>query len=144
MWVPTWYGVVLLICAAVLLAIEVKYYTHFVSGIIGAILVAFGLIWLFQGPHSIPPPFAIAVSIALAIIILFLGSLAMRASKEKHLTGVETLVGETGVCRTPLNPEGTVLVNGEYWQARSNHVIEAGQRVRVERVDKMTVWVTEA
>lgn len=141
---PTWYGLMLLVCAALLLTIELKYYTHMISGIAGAALLAFGTILLFQGPQRVSPALAIAVSAALGIIVVFLGSLAMRASKAKHLTGLETLVGETGVCRTPLNPEGTVLVNGEYWQARSNHLIEAGQRVRVERVENMMVWVTEA
>ena len=140
---PTWYGLVLLICAGLLLTIELKYYTHVVSGLAGAALLAFGTILLFQGPQRVSPVLAIAVSTALGIIVVFLGSLAMRASKAKHLTGLETLVGETGVCRTPLNPEGTVLVNGEYWKARSNHLIEAGQRVRVERVENMMVWVTE-
>src|SRR5579884_189371 len=141
---PTWYGLLLLISAGLLLTIELKVYTHMISGIAGAALLAFGTILLFQGPQRVSPALAIAVSAALGIIILFLGSLAVRASKAKHLTGLETLVGETGVCRTALDPEGTVLDNGEYWQARSSHLIEAGRRVRVERVENMTIWVTEA
>jgi membrane-bound serine protease (ClpP class) len=60
------------------------------------------------------------------------------------LMGIETLVGQTGVSSTPLDPAGTVMVNGEYWQARSNQAIPAGQAVRVERVDNMTIWVREA
>ncbi len=141
---PTWYGLALLISAALLLMIELKYYTHMISGVAGAALLAFGTILLLQGPQRIAPALAIAVSAAFGIIVIFLGFLGMRARKSKHLTGLETLVGETGVSRTPLDPEGTVLVNGEYWQARSNHAIEAGRQVRVERIDKMTIWVTEA
>jgi membrane-bound serine protease (ClpP class) len=134
----------LLISAALLLTIELKFYTHMISGIAGAALLAFGTIWLLQGPQRVSPALAIAVSAAFGIIIIFLGSLGMRARKAKHLTGLETLVGEKGVSSTPLNLEGTVFVNGEYWQARSNHAIEAGQAVRVERVDNMTIWVSEA
>lgn len=141
---PTWYGLLLLISAALLLTIELKYYTHMISGIAGAALLAFGTILLLHGPQRVSPALAFAVSAAFGTIIIFLGSLGMRARKAKHLTGLETLVGETGVSRTPLNPEGTVFVNGEYWQARSNHLIEAGQPVRVERVDNMKIWVTEA
>lgn len=141
---PTWYGLALLITAGLLLTIELKYYTHMISGLAGATLLAFGTILLLQGPQRVSPALAIAASAAFGIIIIFLGSLAMRARKAKRLTGLESLVGETGVSRTPLNPEGTVFVNGEYWKARSNHTIEAGQKVRVERIDDMTIWVTEA
>lgn len=141
---PTWYGLVLLLCAGMLLGIELKYYTHMISGIAGALLFALGTIVLLQGPQRVSPAVGIGVSIALGTIIVFLGSLAMRVRKAKVLTGMEALIGETGTVRTPLNPEGTVFVNGEYWQARSNHLIDAGQKVRVERVDEMTVWVTEA
>ena len=140
----TWYGVTLLLCAGLLLGIELKYYTHMISGIAGAVLFAFGTIVLLQGPRRVSPAVGIGVSVALGTIIVFLGSLAMRASKARVLTGLQTLIGETGTVRIPLNPEGTVFVNGEYWQARSNHRIDAGQKVRVEKVDDMTVWVTEA
>jgi len=141
---PTWYGMLLLISAALLLTIELKYYTHMISGLAGAALLAFGSILLLQGPQRVSPVLAVAVSAAFGTIVIFLGFLGMRARKTRHLTGVEALIGETGVSRTPLDPEGTVFVNGAYWQARSNHVIQAGQQVRVERIDKMTIWVTEA
>ena len=141
---PTWYGLLLMICAGVLLAIELKYYTHMISGVAGAALLAFGTILLLQGPERVSPALAIAVSAAFGVIIVFLGSLAMRARKAERLTGLETMIGETGEARTLLNPEGTVFVNGEYWQAKSDHAIDAGSKVRVQRVDNMTIWVTEA
>lgn len=141
---PTWYGLLLLVLAVTLLAVELKVYTHMISGIVGAILLAFGIILLFPAPGQISPTVAIAVSAALGIIIIFLGTLGIRARKSKLLTGIQTLIGQTGVSSTPVNPAGTVFVNGEYWQARSNHAIEAGQPVRVERVDDLTIWVTEA
>ncbi len=141
---PSWYGALLLILAGLLLAIELKYFTHMISGIAGAALLAIGTIVLFHGPQRVSPALAIAVSAALGVIIVFLGNLGMRASRAKRLTGIETMIGETGICRTPVDPEGTVFVNGEYWHARSNHAIEAGQRVRIERIENMTIWVTEA
>ena len=141
---PTWYGMLLLLMAVLLLTFELKFYTHMISGIVGAVLLAFGIILLFPAPDQISPAFAIAVSVAIGIIIVFLGTLAMRARKSKLLTGAQTLVGQTGVSSTPLDPAGMVLVNGEYWQARGNHSIPAGQPVRVERVDNLTIWVTEA
>lgn len=141
---PTWYGLTLLALAMLLLTIELKYYTHMVSGIAGTILFAFGAIALFQGPRRVTTGLALAVSLAFGIITIFLGFLAMRTRKSKHLTGLESLVGEIGVSRTEINPQGTVFVHGEYWQARSDHTIPAGQRVRIESVDELIAFVKEA
>lgn len=141
---PTWYGLTILALAAVLMMIELKYYTHMVSGIAGAVLFAFGAIVLLQGPRRVTPALAIAVSASFGIIAVFLGLLGMRARKTKHLTGAESLVGEVGVARTEINPEGTVFVHGEYWRARSEHTIAPGQRIAVQRVQDLLLYVTEA
>ena len=141
---PSWYGAMLLIAAALLIFIELRVYTHVVSGVAGAILLAFGAILLLPGPRHIAPALAIATSAAIGIITVFLGVLGIRVTKTKHLTGVETLVGEVGVSRTDLNPDGTVFVVGAYWKAHSEHAIAAGQRVRIERVEDLLLHVKEA
>jgi membrane-bound serine protease (ClpP class) len=139
---PSLYGLTLLVLAMILLTIELKYYTHMVSGIAGTILLVFGALALVQGPRRITPGLAIAISTAFGLITIFLGVLGMRARKSKRMTGIETLVGEIGESRTEINPEGMVLVRGEYWRARSDHPIAAGRRVAVRRVeDNLTVYV---
>ena len=60
------------------------------------------------------------------------------------MTGIETLVGEIGVSRTEINPEGTVFVRGEYWRARSGQTIPAGQRVSIKRVEGNLILYVEA
>jgi membrane-bound serine protease (ClpP class) len=141
---PTWYGLTLLVLAIILLTIELKYYTHMISGVAGTILLAFGALALIQGPRRITPAVAIAISAAFGIITIFLGLLAMRARKSKQMTGMEALVGEIGVSRTEINPEGTVFVHGEYWRARSSEAIAAGQRVSVKRVEGNLILYVEA
>jgi membrane-bound serine protease (ClpP class) len=141
---PTWYGLIFLVLAVLLLGIELKFYTHMISGTAGAILLAFGAILLIQGPTRIAPAFAIAVAAAFGIIAIFLGVLAKRAHNSRVTTGLQQLVGETGVSRTEINPEGTVFVQGAYWQARSDYMIPAGKRVSVERVDNLVLFVKEA
>lgn len=141
---PTWYGLTLLVLAIILLTIELKYYTHMISGLAGTVLLGFGALALIQGPRRITPGVAIAISVAFGIITIFLGLLGMRARKSKQMTGVETLVGEIGVSRTEINPEGTVLVRGEYWRARSGEMIPAGQRVSIKRVEGNLILYVEA
>jgi membrane-bound serine protease (ClpP class) len=141
---PTWYGLTLLVLAVLLLGIELKYYTHLISGLAGTALLAAGAILLIQGPRRVTPALALAVSGAFGIITIFLGMLAIRARRSKHATGMETLIGETGVSRTPIGPEGTVFVHGEYWKARSGELIAAGERVQVERVEDLVLIVRKA
>ena len=141
---PSWYGITLLALALLLLAIELKYYTHMISGIAGAILLAFGASFLLEGGKRITPALAFSVSLAFGAITIFLGFLGMRARQARHLTGVETMVGTVGVCKTDLDPEGTILIHGEYWKARTHGRISAGQRVIVENVQDLQLLVKEA
>jgi membrane-bound serine protease (ClpP class) len=141
---PSWYGLTLLILAIILLTVELRYYTHMVSGIAGTILLAFGALVLIQGPRRITPGLAIAISAAFGIITVFLGLLGMRARDTKQMTGIQTLVGELGVSRTEINPEGTVFVRGEYWQARSAQPIAAGERVSIKGVQGNLILEVEA
>ncbi len=141
---PTWYGVTLLLLAVILLTIELNYYTHFISGIAGTILLVFGALVLLQGPRRITPALAIAISAAFGTITIFLGVLAMRARKSKQMTGIKTLVGETGVSRTEINPEGMIFVRGEYWRARSGQAIAPGQRVSIKAVEDDLILDVEA
>jgi membrane-bound serine protease (ClpP class) len=140
---PTWYGSVLILSALLFLATEVKFSSHGASGLVGAILLAFGALTLVSGPRRIQPVLVIAVSMALCSITIFLGYLGVRARRNVLRTGMESLVGESGVSRTDINLQGTVLVRGEYWQARSGAPIPPGARVSVERVDGMTLYVRQ-
>jgi membrane-bound serine protease (ClpP class) len=56
--------------------------------------------------------------------------------------GQESLVGQEGVARTDLAPEGTVHVAGEMWTAHSEDgQITEGERVRVVAVDGLHLRV---
>ena len=143
---PNWYGLTLMAVAVLLLTIEFKYYTHMISGVAGTMLLAFGAIVILQGPRRVSPSLAIAASVAFGLITIFLGLMGMRARKTRHATGLESLIGEVGVARTEIHPNavapfGTVFVHGEYWQARANGMIAPGERVRVERVQDLIVYV---
>jgi len=141
---PSWYGLTLLALAILLLGIELKYYTHMISGLAGTVLLAIGAVVLLQGRRRITPALAFSVSVAFGLITIFLGTLAMRARKLKPATGMDSLVGEVGVSRTAVDPEGTVFVHGEYWKARSGESISAGERVRVDKVEDLVLIVRRA
>ena len=72
----------------------------------------------------------------------------LRRAYETHTpTVADQLVGQRGVAKQPLAPEGYVFVRGEWWKARveSGHEpIEPGEAVRVQVVDGMKLTVTRA
>jgi membrane-bound serine protease (ClpP class) len=84
---------------------------------------------------------ALAVSIPLGLITAFLMTLALKARRNKVVTGMEGLVGETGIAQTTLSPRGTIFVHGELWDAVSSADVPAGSSVVVQRVDGLVLQV---
>ena len=69
-----------------------------------------------------------------ALVIYAVGRTFLR----DQTAGVSELVGLVGKARTGLRPEGTVFVRGEYWMARADEEIPAGERVEVAAVEGWT------
>jgi membrane-bound serine protease (ClpP class) len=88
---------------------------------------------------------AAAVTIPFAAITVFLLSLAMRSFRYKVTTGAEGMVGEMGVAKSAVGPQGGhVFVHGELWTASSAAPIAAGSKVRVTGVEGLRVSVEAA
>ena len=121
----------------ILFALEAKFASHGVLTTGGIVLLTLGGLLLVDAPipemqvHLLT---ALAVSIPLGVITAFLMSIALRARRNKVVTGPEGLIGEVGVARTPIAPRGTVFVHGEIWNATSPKPIEAGSRVVVRGI----------
>jgi len=136
----------LLVLAVVLFILEAKIVSHGILATGGVVAMVLGAVLLVEGPPELRIRWAtaLAVSIPFGIITVFLLSLVIRARLRPPATGVEAMVGETGVAETPLNPTGTVFVRGEYWTASADEPVEAGQRVRVEAVEGLRLKVKRA
>jgi membrane-bound serine protease (ClpP class) len=84
---------------------------------------------------------ALAVSIPLGGITVFLMSIALKARANKVVTGAQGLVGEIGIAQTALSPRGKIFVHGELWDAMSAKGASAGQAVVVLGVDGLQLRV---
>ncbi len=142
---PTRFAALILILAAfVLFAAEAKFVTHGVLTVGGIALLTIGGLLLVDSPipemrvHLVT---ALAVSVPLGIITAFLMSIALKARRNKVVTGVQGLVGETGVAQTALSPQGKVFVHGELWDAIASSSLPAGQLVVVRQVDGLILQV---
>ncbi|HYO75839.1 MAG TPA: nodulation protein NfeD [Thermoanaerobaculia bacterium] len=145
---PTRYAAFVLILAAfALFALEAKFTSYGIFGIGGVICMVFGALLLVDGPipeMRVGLVTALAVSVPLGAIAVFLMTLVMRAHKHRVTTGTEAMIGEVGVARTTVNEDGKVFVHGELWNATAPNAIAAGTRVRVRAVEGLRVVVEAA
>lgn len=77
--------------------------------------------------------FILLIGILVTAALLALGLVVALYQHKKHAAGEIRLIGEIGEVEAPLEPEGTVFVEGELWRAKSkdgSH-ISAHARVRV-------------
>ncbi len=80
-----------------------------------------------------------------AIFFAFAISLAVKAMKLKPATGIEGMIGETGVVKQELAPEGYAMIRGELWKARAKaEAIAKDKKVKVVGADNLVLIVEEA
>jgi membrane-bound serine protease (ClpP class) len=85
----------------------------------------------------------VSVVVGFTAISAFLVRLALTSQRAVPVTGVEGLIGESGVALEPIAPAGAgrVRVHGEIWSARADEPIAIGDRVRTTRVNGLTLTV---
>jgi membrane-bound serine protease (ClpP class) len=138
-----WIGAALLILAIAMFILEAKFASHGILGTGGAVAMVLGALLLINGPPElrIRLSTALAVSVPFSLITMFLVSLAIRARRNKVITGEEAMAGMIGQARTALAPAGKVFLHGEYWDAVSSAPVEEGGEVRVVAIDGMKLLV---
>ena len=139
-----WLGATLIMLAFALFLLEVKFATHGVLGVGGAISLVLGAVMLIDSPvpeMRIHWSTAIALALPFSAITVFLLSLALKARHNKVATGNEGMMGEIGKAITALEPEGKVFVHGEYWDAAAAQPVALGARIRVTGIDRLKLTV---
>jgi membrane-bound serine protease (ClpP class) len=137
-------ALILIVVSFALFALEAKLGTHGILTIGGIVTLTLGGLLLVDAPipqmrvHLLT---ALAVSIPLGVITAFLMSIALRARRNKVVTGIQGMVGEIGIAQTPLAPQGKVFVHGELWDAVASANIASGQTVVVRQVNGLELRV---
>ncbi|MEZ5512909.1 MAG: nodulation protein NfeD [Steroidobacteraceae bacterium] len=67
--------------------------------------------------------------------------LAARSMRRPVVSGTESMVGSEAVAYQDFTDSGQVYYGGELWNARTSGPIQAHQRLRIVRVDGLTLWV---
>ena len=137
-------GLLLIILGVVLLIAEVNVMSYGLLAMSGAISIFLGSIVLIDSDDPAMQISKVILYPTLGMTFLFsIGSiyLAKKAHQLRTTTGMEGLLGEIGVVKETLNPEGRVLIHGEMWKAESDTVISVGEKVSVEVVKGLKIQV---
>ncbi len=141
-------GLLLFILGASLLVSEAFVPSFGILGLGGAIALFFGSIMLTDTVPGIRVRYDLIVPVVLAmsVITIALGRLALRAQRQSPVTGVEALIGTYGRARTAIGPgsPGQVSTRGEIWTAVSPAPLQAGDAVRIVGVNGLTLTVEAA
>ncbi|MDP6779934.1 MAG: NfeD family protein, partial [Candidatus Latescibacteria bacterium] len=134
----------LIILSIVLFILEIKITSYGALTMGGIVCMVLGSTMLFDTPGSLVRISWTVIAPAVLFTALFFAfaiGMGIRAQSAAPSGGLDDLVGQTGVVRTDIDPEGTVFIAGEYWQARSEGPIASGRKVEVVDVSGSTVHV---
>lgn len=150
---PNWAGLVLMLLAIVLLAVDVRAPTHGVLTLGALISLVLGSLIFFdshtgEGAPGVSPIVIGATAVGVGLVSLVVISYAVRSQRWRVTTGGEGLLGQTATVTVALDPQGRVRIMGEDWAARLSKDALAQQmsaapedRVRVMGRDGLTLIV---
>ncbi len=135
----SWAGILLMLVALGFFVAEAFITSHGALAVAGAVAFVFGALMLFDpagDAYQVSLPVAIAIAATLALFVAFAVAKVIAARRRPPATGREEMLGQVGIVREPLDPEGLVFVHGELWKARAadGDSIPAGAAVTVERI----------
>ena len=128
---PVNYAGLLLIALAIIFFIaEIKVSSYGLLSVAGLISLILGSVMLFENVR-------VSLTLMMPTIVLIGGFfivvafLAFSAYRGKPASGMEGLMGETGVVEERIDPVGLIFAHGEYWKATCKEIVEEGEKVQV-------------
>jgi membrane-bound serine protease (ClpP class) len=137
-------GILLIALALILFIAEINVVSYGMLSVGGVIAMVLGSLLLFDSPE---PWLRLSWNVILLTVLLTAGCFvlivrkALAAHRQRLTTGREGLIGEEGSAQSAIDPVGKVFIHGEYWEARSDAPIAAGDQVVVEAVEGMLLKV---
>ena len=139
-------GLLLILFGLVLLVLEMIVVSYGLLATGGIVSMVLGALMLFDSPApelQLGLPFIVSTMLALAVLMVGLMRLVIKAQLRPAVTGPSGMIDEVGRTLTLIEPgrSGRVATHGEIWMATSNEAITEGESVRVTAVDGMTLTV---
>jgi len=138
-------GLALIALALMLFIFDIYAPTHGVLTIGGIISFLIGSLMLFNGADPLfrlSLSYIIPATIVTAAFFVFVLGKGLRAQRLPIKAGAETLLGKTVIALMPIDSHGgRIFIEGEYWNAASDTLIEKGQPAEITAVEGLTLKV---
>jgi membrane-bound serine protease (ClpP class) len=137
-------GILLVVLAFALFAAEIKVPAYGLLTTSGIIAMILGAMMLVEAPIPEMRPRTgplIVLALAAAVGTSLLVRMALGAQRLRSTTGEAGMVGQQGIAATALDPDGSVRVQGELWNAVAPSPVEAGERIIVASVEGLKLHV---
>ena len=141
-----WGGIALLLLAVGLFIAE--YFTT-AFGLLtagGVASLVMGSLILFTHTPGVEVSTGLIVGVAVGVtaFAVFVVGAIVRGQRRRKATGAEGMIGTIAIAKTPLDPTGTVLAQGELWTAASEGgKVAPGEEVIINKVEALKLWVTK-
>ena len=143
-----WAGVLLLLVGSALMLAEAFVPSFGALGVGGIVAFVFGGLLLMDTEvpgFGIPLALIIGLALASGALLLATGTFAARSIRRPVVSGREAMIGQAGTVIGPTDDgQWWITVLGERWHARSTTALKPGERVRVDRIDGLTLDVSPA
>jgi membrane-bound serine protease (ClpP class) len=141
-----WGGIALILLAVGLFIAEYFTTTFGLLTAGGIASLVMGSLLLFSHSPGIQVSWELIVGVTIgftAFAVFVLGAI-IRGQRRRKATGAEGMIGTIATAKTPLDPTGTVLAEGELWTAASEGGrVAPGEEVTITKVDGLKLWVAK-
>ena len=145
----SWYGLLLFLVGIGCFVAELFVTSYGVLFAVGVVCFLLGGSMLFEVPElsdlrvsfwSVLVPAVTSLSLFMGLVVFAVG----RSFRRPQIAGTGELLGMQGKATTALSPEGKVFLRGEYWNARAEEPVAAGERIEVTAVEGLLLRVRRA
>jgi membrane-bound serine protease (ClpP class) len=137
-------GLALVVLGTAMIISEFFFPTYGSLGVGGLIAFVVGSLILFDTDvpgMSVGRPLIGAFATMGGLMIAGIVYLATRSMRRPVTTGTQSMIGETAEVVADFTGRGRVRYGGEFWNARSDAALRAGDPARIVRVEGLTLWV---
>ena len=137
-------GFLLIVLALIFFIMEMKITSFGLLSVAGIICLLLGSSMLVERSSGLPGISWRVILPTLTVVggfFVVIAGLVFRAQFHRPMTGGSGMIGEIGVVKKPLTPDGRVQIHGELWFARCKNPVDVGKRVRVTAMDGLTLEV---
>jgi membrane-bound serine protease (ClpP class) len=141
-----WGGIALILLAMGLFIAE--YFTHsfglLTAGGVAALVIGSLILFSHSPGIEVNRGLIAGVTVGLTAFAIFVIGAIIRGQRRQKATGAEGMIGKVAIAKTPLDPTGRVLAQGELWTAASEGGrVAPGEEVIITKVEELKLWVAK-